>query len=195
MQPAAHIAERKPTPPRSKGFSETRRYLAAQMYELLQYFVISNALSSGTVAGLSMCKGGPTERGGRDCIDKIVNAVNSSSDCRALCCNDSAAHPVPFPGAQPAGCRAWYQNQYNQCFMCTGTRHGGGIPPLQPNKCKPNPERPPCETGVVYPTPGPKPPTPPKSGCDSAHRCRSIWPLCRRGGRNVDACPELRQWE
>ncbi len=124
------------------------------------------AVAAAAAAAASVhvqCNAGPTQIGGRDCIDKIMKA-NSSSDCRALCCADSAAHPVPFPGAQSAGCRAWYQNQYNQCFMCAGTRHGGFTPPVDPNKCKPNPKRPPCETGLVEPTPGPKPPAPPANG-------------------------------
>jgi hypothetical protein len=107
--------------------------------------------------------------------------VNSTDECRALCCADSAAHPIPIAGIHPTGCVAWFARVSShkdkalnttvtsgQCFMAPGVdKHGSFtvVPPVNKTYCKPSdPKRtePDCATGVVEPTMGPKPPTPPK---------------------------------
>ena len=62
----------------------------------------------------------------RGCNDQIIQPVNTSAECKALCCASSAAHPVPpIPGVTSPGCVAWYHSQYSQCFICNGIdRHG-----------------------------------------------------------------------
>jgi hypothetical protein len=64
--------------------------------------------------------------GARQCSDQIIQPVNTSAECKALCCASSAAHPVPpIPGVVTPGCVAWYHSQYSQCLICNGLdRHG-----------------------------------------------------------------------
>ena len=72
------------------------------------------------------------EEGSRRCSDLIVGQVNTSAECKALCCASSAAHPVPpIPGITGPGCVAWSHTQYAQCEMCNGVdRHGRTSPPV-----------------------------------------------------------------
>jgi hypothetical protein len=116
----------------------------------------------------------------RSCIDEIVANITTAAACKDLCCADSAAHPIPYPGAHPTGCVAWYHSEYHQCFICKGVdRHGSpqdppaanhsdtkSCTPREPPKNKKDPEAPrgansTCTTGVITPAPAPIPPKPP----------------------------------
>ncbi len=146
-------------------------YVAAQ---LLLAAVIGSS-SSDTSGPTPACKGQRTDGASRRaCTDTIVSNVTTAGDCEALCCADSVAHPVPYPGAVPVGCVAWYHSEYSQCFMCNGVnRHGkaGPWPPVAnetdpkcvPRKSWKNPGAAniTCMTGTITPTPAPLPPKPP----------------------------------
>eukprot|EP00040_Diaphanoeca_grandis_P028097 m.161388 g.161388 ORF g.161388 m.161388 type:complete len:769 (+) comp31231_c0_seq3:377-2683(+) len=103
----------------------------------------------------------------RECIGMII-AVNSSADCKALCCADSAANPIPLPGIPPAGCVAWYASirsekgsSQGECFLCEGMRRGKVQPVPPVNTSCTSSTTSVCTTGVVAPTVGPSPPKPP----------------------------------
>ena len=61
------------------------------------------AVQQGNIAP---CTGTQEPGARRSCIGKTSHA-NSAEECKTLCCADSAAHPLPVPGASPQGCVAW----------------------------------------------------------------------------------------
>ena len=112
------------------------------------------------------CKGAQEVGSRRSCIDTIVSNTSAAAECEALCCADNRANPIPYPGAMGKGCKAWFQNQYKQCFMCNGVdSHGRPTKPTPPvnktEKSCQDAEREPCMTGTVTPAPAPIPPKPP----------------------------------
>ena len=97
----------------------------------------------------------------RGCIAKIVNKVETPKDCEALCCAAASKYSSKLEPNQ--GCNAWFINDYQQCFMCSGARDPV-VPPAVPaskqggcNSATPSETN--CTTGLV--TPPPPPPLPP----------------------------------
>ena len=148
------------------------------MMALAWLLAVASAASTSTplAADPEAACNGTAEPGGREIRGTIVSFNGTADVCEALCCADSAAHPLPIAGMQPQGCIAWFSrsevdkktNQsHGQCFMLPGVdRHGeiSSVPPLNKTFCVPSdPEKmtPDCSTGTVLPVLGPKPPTPP----------------------------------
>ena len=87
----------------------------------------------------------------RGCIAKIVNKIETPKDCEALCC--AAASEYSSKSEPNQGCNAWFINDYQQCFMCSGARDPV-VPPAVPASkqggCKSaTPSETNCTTGLV----------------------------------------------
>jgi hypothetical protein len=77
----------------------------------------------------------------RGCISKIVNKVKDAHDCAQTCCSD-------------ASCKAWFLNDYEQCFMCYKSV-ANATPAAPANGCKLPLNVSNCTTGVRAPPPSP----------------------------------------
>lgn len=125
---------------------------------LLSALTFCSAAVASSEAGAGCPSNSTVEPGfaRRSCIAKIVNSVASASACQSLCCAD-AAKTLPNDG-----CNAWFINDYNQCFMCSGKGDSQPPPAVKADKnqgCRVPPAATNCSTGLV--TPPPPPPLPP----------------------------------
>lgn len=136
-------------PDKSKHQQDTR-------FDMVCVLLVISAFALANIGeGLAPACHGTQEPGHRQCYTLHAN-VNTSNDCRQLCCASSAASPVPYPGIVSPGCVAWSaairtdsQGQtHGQCGMCVGTHDGRPIPvpPVNTSAC---PTGDVCTTGMV----------------------------------------------
>jgi hypothetical protein len=116
---------------------------------MMQGMLVLLCLLLVVLARAGLCKGTEERHmARRGCISKIVNKIKDANACTQTCCSDPS-------------CKAWFLNDYEQCFMCY--RAVVNATPAAPESgCKLPIDTSNCTTGVIAP------PAPPAVDWDAA---------------------------